>query len=252
MTFYIDDILSKTLTTMSLTRQVSGSEFKSILTAPIGDMESIGLGFTLNFALGAGDIIDSFFEGMAKGSQQYIELKDKLMQMGDRASKALGGDGLDGASTSAEMANQKIYTPSAFYKKYDGSSATLKINPSFLVLTTSDENTAVAKLNEAMGWLSPQRADGSTDMIYRESPPNKYYFKRGSFDPAQSLSGTFGLRIGDSEIKYMIPEEVSVIFSTQKAYLSNGHTTPLWGRLDVTLSPANRLTVSEGYNMIKG
>lgn len=237
---------------MSLLAQTSSDNFVSILNAPIGDMDSIGLGFTLNFILGAGDLIDSFFEGMAKGSQQYLELKDKIMQMADRANKAFGGDGIDSASTSAEMANQKTYTPSAFYKKYDGSSATLKIDPTFLVLTTDDRNTAVGKLNYAMQYLSPSRADGSTNIIYRESPPNKYYFKRGSFDPAQSLSGTFGLRIGNSQIKYMVPENVSVTLSTQQAYLSDGSTTPLWGKLNVTLSPANRLTAAEGYNMLKG
>lgn len=282
MNFYYDQFLNDPLTSMTLyaqcgemgkngTKLGTSSVWKPIGTSIISMGDSISASLTVNWANGSGNMIDSFMTGIAEGTQQAMQLLGKFQSMTKSIQGVLDKQSEEQAANAEntdfmKKAQDKVYSASSFYPKYDGSDVSLSINPEFIFITTGDKikiekkyeyKTALSQAGYMLGYMSPEvtsKVGGKAFGIraIRETPPNGYFNTQSGIS-FNNYFGTFGIRIGSFAQFYpLLISSYSINVSTQLVKLDNGSTTPLYVKVNMQMRPAGRFDGSHLYKMITG
>lgn len=195
-----------------------------------------------------GNIVDAFKIGIKEGMQSVNNAVAELIKNSSQAATELKGMFTGNSSMSDDQmrkinlmmrkARRKIINASSAYKNYGGSDTTINIPQLEFTFVASDfKNTHLTKAKTLLNYLLPtvetkgdkndsmtgnEADDAKKEKIVKdiekasswmyEYAPNGYVNPAMGFD-TKHIQGTFGLQIGGTKIKELIPTNVTVVQS---------------------------------------
>lgn len=191
-----------------------------------------------------GNIVDAFKIGIKEGMQSVNNAVAELIKNSSQAANELQGmfTGTSGGMSEDQMrkinlmmrkSRRKIINASSAYKNYGGSDTTINIPQLEFTFVASDfKNTHLTKARTLLQYLLPtvkdkgknddkmtdnddekklDNVDKASSWMY-EYAPNGYVNPAMGFDTTH-IQGTFGLQIGGTKVKELIPTNVTVVQS---------------------------------------